>query len=57
MVQPLEIARDLWRDDDGATVMEYVLILLLVAMAGFAAVTALGLGLSGPFQKAIDGFH
>jgi Flp pilus assembly pilin Flp len=41
--------------EDGATMLEYALILAFVAMLCVVAVTALGQSLSGPFQSAVNG--
>lgn len=41
--------------EDGATMVEYALLLSFVAMACVVAVTALGQSLIGPFQQAING--
>ena len=55
MVKRSGFAGSLRHDDDGATMLEYALILAFVAMVCVVAVTALGLSLSGPFQSAING--
>jgi Flp pilus assembly pilin Flp len=41
--------------EDGATMVEYALLIAFVAMACIVAVTALGTSLAGPFQKAVSG--
>jgi Flp pilus assembly pilin Flp len=55
MVKRSGFAGWLRHDEDGATMLEYALILTFVAMVCVVAVTALGLSLSGPFQTAING--
>ncbi len=41
--------------EDGATMLEYALLLGFVAMACVVAVSALGQSLIGPFQQAANG--
>jgi len=46
-VELQELARDCIRDDDGATLVEFGLILALIAIVCLAALTAIGAGLNG----------
>ena len=55
VAKSLRFVGKLWRGEEGATVVEYVLLIMLVALACFAAVAALGVSLSGPFQHAVNG--
>jgi Flp pilus assembly pilin Flp len=41
--------------EDGATMLEYALLLAFMAMACVVAVSALGVSLATPFQNAITG--
>lgn len=41
--------------EDGATMLEYVLLIGFVALTCVVAVSALGQSLKGPFQSAING--
>lgn len=43
------------RADDGATAVEYALMVTLIAVAIVAAVVALGLGVDGLFQTMCGG--
>ena len=42
--------KSMLRDDDGATMVEYGLLVALIAMVAFAAVTTLGKNLSSLFN-------
>ena len=42
--------------ESGATMVEYALMLALIAITVVGAVTTLGLALPGLFQSAADGF-
>ncbi len=42
------------RDDDGASAVEYGLLVALIAVVIIGAVTALGTSISGKFQTAAD---
>ena len=55
MGKALEFASKLWLGEEGATVVEYVLMIMFVAMLCFAAVSALGQSLVGSFQHAVNG--
>jgi pilus assembly protein Flp/PilA len=46
-----------WRDESGATAIEYGLIAALVAVAVIAAATNLGSGLSGLFGRIGNKFN
>ncbi len=46
----------LWRREDGATMVEYTLMMVLIAAACFAAVANFGSALAGLFQRAVNGF-
>jgi pilus assembly protein Flp/PilA len=43
--------RKLWRDEEGATAIEYGLIAALIAVAAIAAMTSLGGTLSDTFES------
>jgi Flp pilus assembly pilin Flp len=45
----------LCRGEDGATMLEYALLITFVAIACVVAITALGHSLATPFQNAING--
>jgi len=55
MAKPLDFLKRLWFGEQGATMVEYVLLLMFVAMACFTAVTLFGQSLVGPFQSAKNG--
>ena len=55
MTKALEFASKLWLGEEGATVVEYVLMIMFVAMACFVAVASLGTALAGSFQHAVNG--
>lgn len=44
-------------DEEGATAVEYALMVALIALVTIAAVTALGLALPGLFDAASDGLN
>jgi Flp pilus assembly pilin Flp len=44
------------RSDDGQALVEYSLILFLVALVAVGALSALGQAMPGIFQSVIDGF-
>jgi pilus assembly protein Flp/PilA len=52
MTKLASIARSFVRDEDGATMIEYGLMVALIAVVCIGAVTALGLGASGTFTSA-----
>lgn len=54
ITQPLGFFRRLWLGENGATIVEYVLLLMFVAMACFAAVATFGNSLHRPFQQAVN---
>lgn len=47
-----EFARDLWKDESGQDLVEYALLLVFIALAAIAAVTALGDQVVSVFQDA-----
>lgn len=46
--------RRMWKDNKGATAIEYGLIAALIGVVIIGAVTALGTGISGTFQTIAD---
>ena len=46
----LATLRSLWRDDSGATMVEYGLLVALISVVCIAVVTTLGSSLSSKFQ-------
>ena len=46
-----------FKDEDGATMPEYALMLALIAAVCIAAVTAVGNNSSGTFDKAADAIN
>lgn len=46
------LARGLWADESGATMLEYVLMIAFVAAACLAAVTTFGLAVKGGLGTA-----
>jgi Flp pilus assembly pilin Flp len=55
MAQLFEFAGRLWVGENGATVVEYILLIIFMAMVCFTAVSLLGQSLIGPFQHAATG--
>jgi len=53
---PISNCINRFRGDDGQTLVEYSLILLLVAIVVMSALTALGDALDGFFQRVVDEF-
>lgn len=47
-------AKHFLRDDDGATMVEYALMLALIAIVCIVAVTAIGNGANGIFNSIAD---
>ncbi len=45
------------RGDDGATLVEYAIMLAAIAAVAIAAVTAMGQSVTQMFQSAVDGFN
>ena len=43
-----------FKDDEGATMVEYALMLSLIAIVCILAVTAIGVNASGIFQQSAD---
>lgn len=54
MVNPTGIVVRTVAGEEGATAVEYALMVALIALVIVTAVTALGLGLPGLFQSATD---
>ncbi len=46
--------KGLFKDEEGATMVEYALMVALIAVVCIAVVTSLGSGASGKFQEATD---
>jgi pilus assembly protein Flp/PilA len=55
MTKIASIARSFVRDEDGATMIEYGLMVALIAVVCIAAVTALGTGANATFNGAAAG--
>jgi pilus assembly protein Flp/PilA len=55
MTKIASIARSFVRDEDGATMIEYGLMVALIAVVCIAAVTALGAGANNTFTSATAG--
>jgi Flp pilus assembly pilin Flp len=53
----LGFARELRDDESAATMVEYTIMIMTIALACFASVSALGASLIGLIQEAIDGFR
>lgn len=49
--------KDFWRDENGATAIEYALIAGGIAVAMIVSVNALGVDVAGLFTTAGDGFN
>lgn len=47
----IHICRHFFKDQDGATLVEYALLVLLIAIAAFAAVTVFGVNVLGLFSN------
>jgi pilus assembly protein Flp/PilA len=48
----LKMFRKLWRDEEGATMVEYALMLALIAIVAILVVTALGNKVAATFDNA-----
>ena len=46
----MSLLKKLWRDEEGASAVEYGLMVALIAVVIIAAVTAIGTNLSSTFQ-------
>ena len=57
MAKLLGFARRFRDDERAATMVEYTLMLLFLAMACFVSVAALGASLTGLIQEAVNGMH
>jgi len=44
----------LWRDEEGATVVEYVLLLALISVIAIVAITTVGQNVNTKFTSAAD---
>ncbi|MFN8473865.1 MAG: Flp family type IVb pilin [Anaerolineae bacterium] len=42
-----------WRDEEGASLVEYAILVALIAIVAIAAVQALGNGITGVFQNIL----
>ncbi len=45
-----KLMRQFWTDEEGATMVEYGLMVALIAVVAFAAVQALGISVRGTFE-------
>ncbi len=45
-----------WESDDGASLVEYAFLLLLIAVVAIAVITQVGSNASGAVSKANEGF-
>lgn len=54
MNDTLNMLKQLWRDQDGATAIEYGLLAALIAVVIIAAVTTLGSTVNSAFTKVND---
>ncbi len=50
----MTMLKKLWRDEEGASAVEYGLMVALIAVVIIVAVTALGTNLSGKFQTVAN---
>ena len=55
MTKIASIAHSFVRDEDGATMIEYGIMVALIAVVCIGAVTALGLGANATFTGAVGG--
>lgn len=51
----LKFLKDLWKDEDGATAIEYGLLVGLIAAVIIVVLTAIGVSLNGLFGKVNTG--
>jgi pilus assembly protein Flp/PilA len=51
----MQRARDLWRDEEGATAAEYAILAALIAVVIVVAVTAVGTSVNGLFNRVPPG--
>jgi len=49
-----DILVNLWRDEEGATVVEYVLLLALISVIAIVAITQVGTHVNTKFTTAAD---
>ena len=45
----------LWHDESGQDLTEYALLLVLIALAAIAAMSAVGVAINGVFSNAVNG--
>ena len=50
----IKMIRNFFKDEEGATMVEYALMLALIAIVCIIAVTAIGVNASGIFQQSAD---
>jgi len=53
--EKMQAIRNFWKDEAGASAVEYGLLVALIAAVIIAAVTTLGTSISGKFKEASDG--
>ena len=46
-----DLLKWLWRDEDGAAMVEYALLVALIALVAIVGVTATGTGINAQFSK------
>jgi len=52
----MEVIRNLWQDESGATAMEYVLLVALIASVILGVVSVFGQAISNIFTHAYNAF-
>lgn len=45
------LVKQLWSEEDGATIIEYVLLAALIAVVAIAAITTLGNNVKGQYEN------
>ena len=53
----MKMIKKLFKNEEGATAIEYGLIAALIAVAGITAITAVGNNVSGTFNKVKNGMN
>ena len=53
----MEKMRNFFKDESGATMVEYGLLVTLIAIACIAAITLVGTNLTAMFNKVADNVH
>ena len=53
----IDFARRLRDEERAATLVEYTLMILVIAMAGFVSVASFGASVLGLIQEAVTGFQ